>query len=151
MPLTSSQVQIALAGPTIVFDGKCVLCSRVVSCLVRSYPDIKLMWGQDPDVAEFLRTKLAICPQDFDKSWVVIHKNKIYRKTDAIGFILQHSQHWFVRLFGLLIIFVPKFIRDWVYGLVATNRYGLFGKSDSCIIPNCSDGRGVASRFIHEI
>lgn len=33
-------------------------------------------------------------------------------------------------------ILVPKFIRDKMYSLVASNRYKIFGKYDKCIIPN---------------
>ena len=30
---------------------------------------------------------------------------------------------------------VPKFIRNWIYDLVAKNRYKWFGKKLSCMIP----------------
>jgi predicted DCC family thiol-disulfide oxidoreductase YuxK len=33
------------------------------------------------------------------------------------------------------IIILPKFFRDFVYDLIAKNRYKLFGKTDSCRIP----------------
>jgi predicted DCC family thiol-disulfide oxidoreductase YuxK len=30
---------------------------------------------------------------------------------------------------------LPKFIRNAIYNLVATNRYRMFGKSESCMLP----------------
>ncbi len=30
---------------------------------------------------------------------------------------------------------IPRPLRDWAYGLVARNRYRLFGRRDSCMIP----------------
>lgn len=35
-----------------------------------------------------------------------------------------------------LLLIVPPFIRNWVYRLVAKNRYKWFGKKDSCRIPS---------------
>ena len=39
------------------------------------------------------------------------------------------------RLAGLLRL-VPRFIRDAVYDWIARNRYGWFGKRDSCRLPS---------------
>lgn len=46
--------------------------------------------------------------------------------------ILKHLKGY--EWFGIL-LFVPKFIRDFVYYIISKNRYLLFGKSDHCIIP----------------
>lgn len=32
-------------------------------------------------------------------------------------------------------IFLPKFIRDFIYDLIAKNRYKIFGKRDVCRVP----------------
>jgi predicted DCC family thiol-disulfide oxidoreductase YuxK len=32
--------------------------------------------------------------------------------------------------------FIPRVIRDAIYGLVARNRYRWFGRRDACILPN---------------
>lgn len=39
---------------------------------------------------------------------------------------------------------VPRFARDWVYDLIARNRYRWFGRTEACMIPMPS----VASRFL---
>jgi len=31
---------------------------------------------------------------------------------------------------------VPRFIRDGVYNLIAKNRYRIFGKYETCIVPD---------------
>jgi predicted DCC family thiol-disulfide oxidoreductase YuxK len=31
---------------------------------------------------------------------------------------------------------LPRPLRDWLYGRIANNRYGLFGKKESCEIPS---------------
>jgi predicted DCC family thiol-disulfide oxidoreductase YuxK len=35
-----------------------------------------------------------------------------------------------------LVILVPKPLRDAIYNLVARNRYKIFGKFDSCFVPD---------------
>ena len=36
----------------------------------------------------------------------------------------------------LLLRGIPRFLRDWAYDRVARNRYRLFGKYDTCLLPN---------------
>lgn len=43
-----------------------------------------------------------------------------------------------------IFIVIPPFIRDWVYSIVARNRYKWFGKNDSCLIPTPE----IKARFI---
>jgi predicted DCC family thiol-disulfide oxidoreductase YuxK len=37
-----------------------------------------------------------------------------------------------------IVLILPRPFRDWLYGIVARNRYGLFGKKESCEIPSAS-------------
>lgn len=41
---------------------------------------------------------------------------------------------------------VPAFLRDWLYRCIASNRYRLFGRYDSCVLP----GRDHPERFLEE-
>jgi predicted DCC family thiol-disulfide oxidoreductase YuxK len=42
----------------------------------------------------------------------------------------------FWRLLGLLLQVGPRRVRDWGYGMVARNRYRIFGRYDSCPVPS---------------
>ncbi|MDZ7623278.1 MAG: DCC1-like thiol-disulfide oxidoreductase family protein [Ignavibacteriaceae bacterium] len=42
-----------------------------------------------------------------------------------------------LHLFPLIIL--PKFFRDFIYDMIAKNRYKLFGKRESCRIPTEND------------
>ena len=55
------------------------------------------------------------------------------RSTAALRIITALGGIW--RLAGLLRL-VPRFLRDAVYDWVARNRYGWFGKRDSCRLPS---------------
>jgi predicted DCC family thiol-disulfide oxidoreductase YuxK len=36
------------------------------------------------------------------------------------------------------LLLVPKPLRDAVYGLIARNRYRIFGKYDACMVPDAN-------------
>ena len=58
---------------------------------------------------------------------------RIYTKSDAVFEALKQSKgrkYWLV-LFSV----IPKFLRDFVYDIIARNRYRWFGKTDSCMLP----------------
>jgi predicted DCC family thiol-disulfide oxidoreductase YuxK len=68
---------------------------------------------------------------------ILIDNEKVYTKTDAVIQIAKQLSGWPRLLMGLKI--VPKFFRDFGYDLIAKNRYALFGKKDSCRMPNESE------------
>jgi hypothetical protein len=52
----------------------------------------------------------------------------------------------FWRFAGLVLQLVPRRVRDWGYGVVARNRYRVFGRYDTCLIP----GEHTRSRFLDQ-
>jgi predicted DCC family thiol-disulfide oxidoreductase YuxK len=75
-------------------------------------------------------------------SVILIDNEIIYTKTDAVIQIATQLKGWPRLLIGLK--FIPKFIRDFGYDLVAKNRYALFGKRETCRIPEES----IRNRFL---
>src|SRR4029077_16850480 len=55
------------------------------------------------------------------------------RTKSEIGF--GHGYR-FWRSLGWLLQLVPRRVRDWGYGVVARNRYRIFGRYDSCPVPS---------------
>jgi predicted DCC family thiol-disulfide oxidoreductase YuxK len=39
---------------------------------------------------------------------------------------------------------IPRPVRDWLYDRIARNRYRLFGRRDSCLVPSAD----IADRFL---
>jgi predicted DCC family thiol-disulfide oxidoreductase YuxK len=64
---------------------------------------------------------------------VFVHKGKAYQK--STGVLLLAKELGGVYQLAVLLLVVPRFIRDFVYDQVAQNRYKWFGKSDSCRMP----------------
>ena len=73
---------------------------------------------------------------------ILIKNDKYFLRSDAVFEIIKDiSGYWY--LFGVFKV-LPLFIRDYCYTLVSNNRYNIFGKKDSCMMP--SDN--VKNRFI---
>jgi predicted DCC family thiol-disulfide oxidoreductase YuxK len=66
-------------------------------------------------------------------SLIVIEKKSVYIKTSA-ALQISRKLTGFWRFFSILRVFPPVF-RDYLYDLVAKNRYNWFGKRDSCMLP----------------
>jgi predicted DCC family thiol-disulfide oxidoreductase YuxK len=54
-------------------------------------------------------------------------------RSDAVLLILKHLGGFWALGYGFII--VPAFIRNFVYNIVAKNRYRWFGKRDTCRVP----------------
>jgi len=75
-------------------------------------------------------------------SFVVIENGKAYMKSNA-ALKLYAKLPWYWRWTQIFWI-IPKFIRDWVYNVVAKNRYRWFGRKEQCMVPS----RNVRERFL---
>jgi predicted DCC family thiol-disulfide oxidoreductase YuxK len=67
-----------------------------------------------------------------DASYLLIAPDGTFTKTTGYFRLADILGGWF--RFGKVFWLVPRFIRDWVYDRVATNRYRLFGKSEQCAL-----------------
>ncbi len=64
---------------------------------------------------------------------IYLRGDRYLTKSSAILYVLKDIGGIWQLVFGFMII--PAFIRDFVYGIVARNRYRIFGKKESCMIP----------------
>ena len=117
----------------ILYDGVCVFCSRWVRFVAsrdreRRFRFTAIQSGYGMRLAQ----SLGIDPRDPDTN-AVIHGGVAYFKSDAALTVLSNLPGWqWVRALRL----APKPLRDAVYGLVARNRYRIFGKYDQCFVPD---------------
>jgi predicted DCC family thiol-disulfide oxidoreductase YuxK len=117
----------------ILFDGVCIFCSRWVRFVAKR--DTARRFRFTP-IQSAYGTKLAqafgIDPDDPDTN-AVIHGGEAFFKSDAALTVLALLPGWgWVRL----LFAVPKPLRNAVYDLVARNRYRIFGKYDTCVVPD---------------
>ncbi|ELY98517.1 thiol-disulfide oxidoreductase DCC [Natrialba chahannaoensis JCM 10990] len=129
-------------SPIVLFDGVCNLCNGFVQFLVPRDTDEQFYFASlQSDVATELLAEHGL-PTDELESIVLIEGDDCYVKSAAVIRIasILGGIYALLRPFR----FVPRRIRDWVYDLVAANRYRLFGKKDQCMMPTGN----VQQRFL---
>jgi predicted DCC family thiol-disulfide oxidoreductase YuxK len=131
------QVIDKAAGPIIVFDGDCVLCSTNAQFVLRQDQRqlFRLAAMQSPAGAQ-LFDENGIDPND-PETLIVVDGDKVLRNSNAILFI-WHNLGWPWRLASVFRL-IPLGIRDIIYRWVARNRYRLFGQRQTCWVPNPKD------------
>jgi predicted DCC family thiol-disulfide oxidoreductase YuxK len=140
-------VETSVAGPVMLYDGVCGFCNKSVQLIL------------DHDRRETMRFAalqssyaLAIVerhPKLREVDSVVIVESgqggtdeRVYVRSDAALKIASYLGG-FWKLF-LAAKVIPRPVRDYLYDLFARNRYRLFGKYDSCMLPPPA----VRSRFL---
>ena len=119
----------------ILFDGVCVFCSRWIRFV--AIRDVDRRFRFTPIQSAYgsrLAQTFGIDPDDPDTN-AVIHGGKAHLQSDAALTVLSTLPGWG---WTRALLLVPKPLRDVVYRLVARNRYRIFGKYDSCFVPDAA-------------
>jgi predicted DCC family thiol-disulfide oxidoreductase YuxK len=129
--------------PILLYDGVCGLCNRLVQFILRRDTDAVFRFAslQSPLAGRILARHGAHAA-DLDSIYVVVNYDlpdeSLLPRSDAIIFILSQlraPKNTLLRVAGFLLSLVPRPLRDWGYRIVARNRYRVFGRSESCILP----------------
>ena len=122
----------------ILFDGQCIFCDHSVQFILKRDVDEVFQFASlQSDIGQQLLKQYNV-DSSID-SIVVIYMNKLYTQSDAAIVIAQQ----FKGLWKLLTVvkFIPKWLRDKMYVVIAKNRYRLFGEMDTCRIPTEEEKR----------
>ncbi|GGI25110.1 thiol-disulfide oxidoreductase DCC family protein [Pedobacter mendelii] len=119
--------------PVIFFDGVCNLCNASVQFTIEH--DKKNVFKFTALQGEYAKTILPKFNVDIEKmnSILLVENEKLYTKSSAALRVAKELSGLLPILYAFII--VPKFIRDWVYDIIAKNRYKWWGRQESCWIP----------------
>ncbi len=117
----------------ILFDGVCNLCNGLVKFIIRRDRQGKIKFSALQ--SSFGQSFLENFKPDPIKINTVIYvsERRIFYKSLAILHLLKDLGGIWKLSYGFIII--PAFLRDFIYDLIASTRYRIFGKKDSCMIP----------------
>lgn len=124
----------------ILFDGDCNFCNYWVKYVIeRDKKDLFRFTSLQSETGKELLKQYDL--KDDLETVVLIKNNTAKTKSSAALYIFNGigGVHQLVIIF----IVVPKFIRDWFYGIVARYRKHLM-KNQSCIIPT----QAVKNKFL---
>jgi predicted DCC family thiol-disulfide oxidoreductase YuxK len=129
--------------PIILFDGVCVLCSGFVQFVILRDPGARFRFAaMQSEPGQALLRHYGLPLEDWDSN-VLIEGEVAYVKSAAVFRILRYlSGAWPALALGRFLL--PRTLCDWLYDLVARNRYRLFGRRESCLVPTAE----LARRFL---
>ena len=117
----------------ILYDGVCIFCSRWVRFVIARDTTRRFRFTPiQSDYGTRLAKTFGIDPEDPDTN-AVVHGGVAFMKSDAALTVLSHLPGW---RWTRALFTVPKPLRDAVYSLIARNRYQIFGKYETCFVPD---------------
>jgi predicted DCC family thiol-disulfide oxidoreductase YuxK len=118
----------------ILFDGVCNLCNASVNFVIKHDKKAQLLFASfQSDAAKEILLHFNL--KNLNGGTVIlVEGQKVYDKSKAALKIAKQLDRGYKAFYAFII--VPKFFRDWVYDIIAKNRYRWFGKRDSCLIPS---------------
>ena len=116
-----------------LFDSVCLLCSWGVQYTLKheKSPSTKFVAIQSGE-GRLLAQNNGIDPDD-PTSFLFIENGVALEKTDAIIALSKHLRG--PAQFAVILMVIPRRLRDAAYLFIAHNRYRIFGKTDICIVP----------------
>ncbi len=117
----------------IFFDGVCGFCNRFVDFVIRTDSRREIFFSpvQGETAVEF-----SLYQNEPPREWKIayVDENGLHEGADAVLLVLK-------RLGGFwnlpaLLIYIPRPVKEFFYGIVSRNRYRIFGKRDKCRVPS---------------
>ena len=139
--------------PIILYDGVCGLCNRLNQFVLRRDREGIFRFASLQSVlAARILARHGANPEDLDTVYVVLNHDltkeaqgdeRLLPRSEAVIFVLKRlGGIW--KALGLFVQLLPRVFRDWGYRVVARNRYHVFGRLETCMLPRARD----RSKFI---
>ena len=124
------------ANPVLLYDGVCGLCNRLVRFVLKRDPQARFRFASlHSDYAARILKSHGFDPHDLDTLYVAEEAGeRVIARSDAVIFTLRELGGLWRAVSVALHIF-PKPLRDWGYNVVARHRYRIFGRYETCLLP----------------
>jgi predicted DCC family thiol-disulfide oxidoreductase YuxK len=128
-----------MSHPILLYDGVCGLCNRMVQFVLRRDREAVFRFAAlQSALAGRVLARHGTRVGEMDTFYAVINlelaDERLLARSDAVIFVLKQLGVW--RFSGVFLQFLPRALRDWGYGIIARNRYRIFGRFDSCVLPS---------------
>lgn len=127
-----------MKNPIVLYDGVCGLCNRLVQFLLKRDKRDRLRYAAlQSDFAAKVLKRHGLDPKDLDTVHVVMNYEEVDervmgRSTAVVEAVKELGGVWKIAALGKI---VPRPLRDLAYKFVAQNRYRVFGKFQTCMLP----------------
>ncbi len=120
--------------PVIIFDGHCVLCSRSAQFVLRHDRRgiYRLLAAQTP-LGHALYVHYGLDPHDYETMILVADGLPTFKSEAGIGIASGLGLPWSL---AAILRVVPRRWRDRLYDILAHNRFRIFGRRETCFLPD---------------
>lgn len=116
----------------ILFDGVCNLCNGFVQFVIRNDRSGYFCFAAlQSESGRNVLQQVSFLDYTID-SVVLVENGKFYVRSTAALKIMRRLGGFWPLTYAAIIL--PVFLRDFIYKLIARNRYR-FGKQESCMLP----------------
>lgn len=117
----------------VLFDGVCNLCTASVRFIIRhDRAAIFYFAPLQSEIGKKICQSQGLDPADVQTFVLISGGTMLVRSDAAIEVASRFGGVW---RFLTVLRLIPRVARDWIYSMVARNRYRWFGRTDACMIP----------------
>ncbi len=122
------------AAPVILYDGTCGLCHRSVQWILRHERDHELAFAPlQGETAAELRAQHGEIPETLE-SVVLVEDGRVRLRSKAFLYSARHLRAPWRWAYALR--WLPAFVLDLGYRVIAAIRYRVWGRVDACDLPS---------------
>ena len=131
---------MTISNPIILYDGVCGLCNHLIQFVLKRDRDDRFRFAAlQSDFAGRVLQRHSVNPQILDTMYLLLNysqpEERLASRSDAgIQVLAELGGVW--RVLASIVRLLPRWFRDKAYNLIARNRYRLFGKFQTCQIPD---------------
>ena len=128
-------IEIPKNKKLVLFDGVCNLCNSSVQFIIRNdKKQIFLFAPLQGKTGQEIISKFSIDTTKTDSILLYSPQDDISTKSTAALKIAKQLK--FPVNFLVVFMVIPKFLRNWIYDLIARKRYKWFGRQNECMVPS---------------
>jgi predicted DCC family thiol-disulfide oxidoreductase YuxK len=136
------------SNPIVLYDGVCGLCNRLVQLVLKNdRNDVFRFASLQSKLAEEILVRHSLRSESLETVYVVLDyglaEERVLSRLQAVVYVLQQLGGPLAYVSAILRV-LPAPVQNFLYGLVARNRYRVFGRYETCPLPD-SDAR---SKFL---
>lgn len=129
-------MDVNVPGPVILYDGECGLCNRSVKFLLAR--DGGQLWYAplQGETAQALRARHPQIPRTLE-SVVLVDHDRVFLRSKAFLYGAKYlTRPW---RWAYALRWLPAFLLDLGYRVIASIRYRVWGKYDTCRLPTTDE------------
>lgn len=119
----------------ILFDGVCNLCNNSVLFVIKHDEKNKFLYAPlQSEIGKIVLDQFKIDTTEIDSILLFNPKLNQLKIKSSAALLIAKELNFPINIMSIFLI-LPNFLRNWIYDIIAKNRYKWFGKKETCMIP----------------